>query len=129
MAKLNMVQALNQALHQEMELDSSVLVLGEDVGHEGGVFRVTEGLEQKFGTWRALDTPLAESGICGAAIGMAVNGMKPVAEIQFCGFSFYAFHQIICHAARLRNRSRGRFTVPLVVRIPYGGGIKALEHH
>ncbi|MBI4159377.1 alpha-ketoacid dehydrogenase subunit beta [Candidatus Woesearchaeota archaeon] len=129
MAKLNIVEALNLALNQEMEKDDSVLVLGEDVGIDGGVFRVTEGLYKKFGKDRVIDTPLAEPGIVGTSIGLAVNGFKPVAEIQFSGFIYSAFDQIVSHAARIRNRSRGRFTCPLVVRAPYSGGIKALEHH
>ena len=129
MAKLNMVEAINLALHQEMKKDKKVVVLGEDVGIDGGVFRVTEGLYKKFGRERVIDTPLAESGIVGISIGMAVNGLKPVAEIQFEGFMAPAFDQLVTHASRIRNRSRGRFTVPMVLRTPYGGGIKALEHH
>ena len=129
MAKLNMVQAINQALMQEMERDQNIVMLGEDVGVDGGVFRVTEGLYAKFGRERVIDTPLAESGIIGTSLGMAVLGLKPVAEIQFDGFSFFAFHQIVCHMARMRNRSRGRFSCPLVLRAPYGGGVRALEHH
>jgi len=125
----NMVQALNQALSQEMERDPRVVILGEDIGVDGGVFRVTEGLLQKFGSRRVMDTPLAESGIVGAAIGMAAFGLRPVAEIQFMGFIYPAFNQIISHVARLRNRTRGRFTVPMVIRTPYGAGVKALEHH
>jgi len=125
----NMVQALNQALSQEMERDPRVVILGEDIGVDGGVFRVTEGLFQKFGARRVMDTPLAESGLVGAAIGMAAFGLRPIAEIQFMGFIYPAFNQIISHVARLRNRSRGRFTVPLVIRTPYGAGVKALEHH
>jgi pyruvate dehydrogenase E1 component beta subunit len=125
----NMVQALNQALSQEMERDPRVVILGEDIGVDGGVFRVTEGLFQKFGARRVMDTPLAESGLIGAAIGMAAFGLRPVAEIQFMGFIYPAFNQIISHVARLRNRTRGRFTVPLVIRTPYGAGVKALEHH
>jgi pyruvate dehydrogenase E1 component beta subunit len=127
--RLNMVQALNQAMHQEMERDPRVLVLGEDIGVDGGVFRLTEGLLEKFGPERVIDTPLAESTIVGASIGMAVAGLRPIAEIQFMGFIYLAMNQIIAHAARLRNRSRGRFTVPIVIRTPYGAGVKALEHH
>jgi len=126
---LNMVQALNQAMHQEMERDPRVVALGEDIAVDGGVFRLTEGLLEKFGTARVIDTPLAESTIVGASIGMAVAGLRPIAEIQFMGFIYLAMNQIIAHAARLRNRSRGRFTVPIVIRTPYGAGVKALEHH
>jgi len=129
MAKLTMVQAINLALAQEMEKDGRVLVLGEDVGLDGGVFRVTEGLIQRFGPQRVLDTPLAEAGIVGMAIGMAIYGLRPVAEIQFSGFIYQAFHQIENHMARMRWRSQGRFTVPMVLRAPYGGGVRALEHH
>ena len=129
MARLTLIQAVNQALLQEMERDSKVVVMGEDVGRDGGVFRATEGLWQKFGGDRVIDTPLAESGIVGTAIGMAAYGLKPVAEIQFDGFIYPALDQLISHAAKLRNRTRGRFHVPLVVRVPWGGGIKALEHH
>ena len=127
--KLNMVQAINLALKQEMERDSKVIILGEDVGKNGGVFRVTEGLWQQFGDERVIDTPLAELGIVGTSIGLAVSGMKPVAEIQFDGFLAPAFDQLISHAGRIRNRSRGRFHVQMVVRVPSGGGIRALEHH
>ncbi len=129
MAKMTMVQALNLALRQEMEKDDRVIVLGEDVGRDGGVFRVTDGLLDTFSERRVLDTPLAESGIVGMSVGMAVYGLKPVAEIQFSGFIYEAFHQIESHAARLRNRSQGRYHVPLVVRAPYAGGVRALEHH
>jgi pyruvate dehydrogenase E1 component beta subunit len=128
-AKMTMVQALNLALQQEMEKDDSVIVLGEDVGVDGGVFRVTDGLIDRFGEERVLDTPLAESGIVGMSIGMAIYGLKPVCEIQFSGFSYQNFHQIENHAARLRWRSRGRYHVPMVLRTPYGGGVRALEHH
>ena len=129
MAKMTMVQALNLALRQEMQKDDSVIVLGEDVGRDGGVFRVTDGLIEAFGEDRALDTPLGEAGIVGMSVGMAVYGLKPVCEIQFSGFSYLAFHQIECHASRLRWRTQGRLTVPLVLRAPYGGGVRALEHH
>ncbi len=129
MAKMTMVQALNLALQQEMEKDDRIIILGEDVGVDGGVFRVTDGLINQFGDQRVLDTPLAESGIVGMSIGMAAYGLRPVCEIQFSGFSYQNFHQIENHAARLRWRSRGRFTVPLVLRTPYGGGVRALEHH
>ena len=129
MTKMTMVQALNLALQQEMEKDDDVVVLGEDVGVDGGVFRVTEGLIERFGEQRVLDTPLSENGIVGMSIGMAVFGLKPICEIQFSGFSYQNFHQIENHAARLRWRSRGRYHVPMVLRTPYGGGVRALEHH
>ncbi|HTP64804.1 MAG TPA: alpha-ketoacid dehydrogenase subunit beta [Geobacteraceae bacterium] len=129
MSQLNMVQAINLALREEMERDPDVILMGEDVGRDGGVFRVSEGLLDLFGEERVIDTPLAESGIVGAAIGMAVYGLKPVAEIQFMGFIYPAFDQIFSHAARIRSRSRGRFTCPMVIRAPYGAGIKAPELH
>ncbi|HID29386.1 MAG TPA: alpha-ketoacid dehydrogenase subunit beta, partial [Desulfobacterales bacterium] len=129
MTKMTMVEALNLAMRQEMEKDDRVVVLGEDVGVDGGVFRVTDELISTFGEQRVVDTPLAESGIIGTAIGMAVYGLRPVCEIQFSGFSYYIFHQLEAHATRLRHRSQGRFQVPLVVRAPYGGGVRALEHH
>jgi pyruvate dehydrogenase E1 component beta subunit len=129
MAKRNMVEAINRGLMEEMERDPSVMVLGEDVGKEGGVFRVTDGLQSKFGLQRAVDTPLAESGIVGVALGLAVKGFKPVAELQFMGFLPPALDQIISHISRIRNRSRGRYTCPMVIRMPYGGGIHAPEHH
>ncbi len=129
MPQMTLVQAINDALRTEMRRDPTVVVMGEDVGVNGGVFRVTENLYKEFGPDRVIDTPLAESGIVGTAIGMAINGLKPVAEIQFDGFMAPAFDQIISHAARIRWRSRGRFHVPLVIRAPYGGGIRALEHH
>ena len=129
MAKLNIIEAINLALKQEMKRDKSVIILGEDVGEDGGVFRVTDGLSKIFGNERVIDTPLAEAGIVGASIGMALVGLRPVCEIQFEGFIFPAFDQLVNHAARMRNRSRGRYSCPLVVRCPIGGGIKALEHH
>lgn len=129
MPKRNLVEAINHGLMLEMERDPSVVLLGEDVGKEGGVFRVTDGLQVKFGDERVIDTPLAESGIVGVAIGMAVKGLRPVAEIQFEGFLPPAMDQIMNHASRIRNRSRGRFTCPLVIRSPWGGGIHAPEHH
>ena len=129
MARLNMVQAINLALGQEMARDDRVMVLGEDVGRDGGVFRVTEGLLDRFGAGRVIDTPLSESAIVGAAIGMAAYGLLPVAEIQFMGFAYAALDQLFTHGARLRTRSRGRYSCPLVVRTPYGGGIKAPEMH
>ncbi len=129
MARLNMVQAINGALMEEMEADEQVVVLGEDVAVNGGVFRVTDGLFEKFGADRVIDTPLAEAGIVGTALGMAVYGLKPVAEIQFMGFLPPSLEQIICHVSRIRNRSRGRFHLPMVIRFPFGGGIHAPEHH
>jgi pyruvate dehydrogenase E1 component beta subunit len=126
---LTLVQAVRDGLRDEMARDDDVLVMGEDVGKNGGVFRATEGLYDEFGEDRVIDTPLAESGIVGTAIGMAAYGLRPVPEIQFMGFIYPAFDQIVSHAARLRTRSRGRFTCPLVVRAPYGGGIRAPEHH
>jgi pyruvate dehydrogenase E1 component beta subunit len=129
MAQLTMVQAINLALREEMEKDDRVVILGEDVGRDGGVFRVTEGLQERFGSERVIDTPISESGIVGMAIGMAAYGLRPVAEIQFMGFIYAAFDQLASHAGRLRSRSRSRYTCPLVVRTPYGGGIKAPELH
>ncbi len=129
MAKRNIVEAVNAGLMEEMERDPAVIVLGEDVGKEGGVFRVTDGLQERFGSERAVDTPLAESGIVGVALGLAVKGLKPVAELQFMGFLPPAIDQIISHISRIRNRSRGRYTCPMVIRMPYGGGIRAPEHH
>lgn len=126
---LNIVQAVNQALKNELANDKSVVVYGEDVGVEGGVFRATVDLQKEFGPQRVFDSPLAESAIVGTAIGMAINGLKPVVEMQFSGFMYPAFNQIITHVARMRNRSRGRYTLPMVIRTPYGGGIRALEHH
>ncbi|MFH1256228.1 MAG: alpha-ketoacid dehydrogenase subunit beta [Candidatus Diapherotrites archaeon] len=129
MAELNMVEAINLALKQEMERDKNVLLIGEDVGINGGVFRVTDGLWKKFGAERVIDTPLSESGIVGASFGLALKGFRPVAEIQFSGFIYPAFDQIISHISRIRTRSRGRFTAPMVIRAPYSGGIHAPEHH
>ena len=129
MAKLNMVQAINLALRQEMEQDDSVVILGENVGLDGGVFRVTDGLIQQFGEQRVMDTPLAESGIVGTSIGMAIAGMKPVSEMQFSGFSYLIIPQLEGHASRLRSRTHGQLSAPIVVRMPYGGGVRALEHH
>jgi pyruvate dehydrogenase E1 component beta subunit len=129
MALMNMVQAINVALREEMERDDSVVMLGEDIGKDGGVFRITDGMIEKFGPERIVDTPLAESCIMGAAIGMAAYGLKPVAEIQFMGFIYPSMDQIFSHASRIRSRSRGRFTCPMVIRTPYGAGIKAPELH
>ncbi|MDD4806134.1 MAG: alpha-ketoacid dehydrogenase subunit beta [Candidatus Cloacimonetes bacterium] len=129
MKVMNLVQAINDALDLKLAEDKNVVVYGEDVGVEGGVFRVTEGLQVKHGADRVFDSPLAESGIAGSALGMAISGMKPVIEMQFDGFVFPAMNQILSHIARFRNRTRGKFSVPMVIRIPYGGGINALEHH
>ncbi len=129
MAVLTLAQALTAALDTALDGDKQVVILGEDVGRSGGVFRVTDGLRERHGAERVIDTPVAESGIVGTAFGMAVAGMRPVVEIQFMGFSYPAYDQIISHVSRIRNRSRHRFTAPLVIRIPYGGGIGAAEHH
>ena len=128
MTELNMAQALNAALDRALA-DERVVLLGEDVGQTGGVFRVSDGLLEKHGADRVIDTPVSEAGIVGAAYGMAIAGLRPIAEIQFMGFSYPAFDQIISHVSRIRNRSRHRFTAPLVVRVPYGAGIGAAEHH
>ncbi|WP_027120400.1 alpha-ketoacid dehydrogenase subunit beta [Mycoplasmopsis lipofaciens] len=126
---VNNVQAINNALDLAMAKDPRIVVYGEDAGVEGGVFRATENLQKKYGKLRVFDTPISEAAICGVAIGAAIAGIKPVAEIQFQGFSYPAMQQLFTHAARWRNRSRGRFTVPMVIRMPMGGGIKAMEHH
>jgi pyruvate dehydrogenase E1 component beta subunit len=122
-------QALNDALDLALEKDETVVVMGEDVGRTGGVFRITDGLYQRYGSDRVIDTPVAESAIAGVGLGMAVAGMRPVLELQFMGFSYPAYDQIVNHVARIRNRSRHRFTAPMVIRIPFGGGIGAAEHH
>jgi len=127
--KLTIAQAVRDAMRDEMTRDESVLVLGEDVGIDGGVFRATDGLIEAFGPERVIDTPLAESAIIGMSVGLAATGMRPVAEIQFMGFVYPAINQLLGHAARMRNRTRGRMTVPMVVRMPYGGGIHPPEHH
>ena len=129
MVVANIVQAVAMGLRQELRRDKSVVLLGEDIGLNGGVFRATDGLQKEFGPNRVIDTPIAELGIVGVSIGMAVNGLRPVAEIQFSGFMYASFDQILSHAGRVRMRSRGRYTCPLVVRTPYGGGIRALELH
>lgn len=129
MARLSMVEAINATLHELMDKDDRIVVLGEDVGVDGGVFRATVGLIEKFGSMRVIDTPLAESCIVGASIGMAIYGMRPVAEIQFEGFMFKAYDHIYSHASRMRKRSQGLYDVPLVIRAPYGAGVRALEHH
>jgi pyruvate dehydrogenase E1 component beta subunit len=126
---VTMVKALNLALHEVMTEDENVVVLGQDVAWDEGVFRVTEGLVKKFGEERVIDTPLAEASIVGAAVGMCFRGLRPVCEMQFSGFSYQAFHQVEQHVSRYRNRTRGRYTCPMVVRMPYGGGIRAIEHH
>ena len=124
-----LLEAIRDALHSELGADERVVLLGEDIGREGGVFRVTEGLQACYGRARVMDAPIAESGIIGMAVGMAIAGLRPVPEIQFMGFLYPAFDQLINHVGRMRNRSRGRFTCPLVVRVPYGGGIHPPEHH
>ncbi|MCX7900087.1 MAG: alpha-ketoacid dehydrogenase subunit beta, partial [Methylocystis sp.] len=129
MAELTLVEAVNLALAHEMARDDSVLLLGEDIGVNGGVFRATVGLQERYGRERVIDTPLAEGAIAGVAIGMAAMGLKPVAEIQFTGFIYPTIDQMINHAARLRNRTRGRMTCPMVLRSPCGAGIHAPEHH
>ncbi|MBI5176826.1 alpha-ketoacid dehydrogenase subunit beta [Candidatus Micrarchaeota archaeon] len=129
MATLSMIQAINQAMLQEMERDPSVVLLGEDVGHEGGVFRATDGLQAKFGKERVIDTPLAEENIIATSVGMAAAGLRPIAEIQFSGFLHLAFDHLVNHAARMYWRTRGRWQMPIVVRTPAQGGIRALEHH
>ncbi|HZD72088.1 MAG TPA: alpha-ketoacid dehydrogenase subunit beta [Actinomycetes bacterium] len=129
MAQITMARALNAALRAAMEADDRVVLLGEDIGTLGGVFRITDGLQKDFGDQRVMDTPLAESGIVGISIGLAIRGYRPVAEIQFDGFSYPALDQILSHLAKYRNRSKGLQPMPVVVRIPYGGGIGAVEHH
>ncbi|MCH9770615.1 MAG: alpha-ketoacid dehydrogenase subunit beta [Gammaproteobacteria bacterium] len=129
MSEITLVEAVTQALAYEMNQDKDVIVFGEDVAGNGGVFRTTQGLFEKFGPARVLDTPLAETMISGIAVGMATQGLKPVAEFQFMGFIYAGFDHIISHAARMRNRTRGRLTCPIVYRAPYGGGIHAPEHH
>ncbi len=129
MAQLTVVQAVTDALKCEMERDDAIVVLGEDVGNNGGVFRATDGLQKQFGEGRVIDTPLAEAGIIGAAVGMAVNGLRPVPEIQFLDFIYPAFDQIVNEAAKLRYRSGGQYTVPMTIRSPYGGGIRGGHYH
>jgi Pyruvate/2-oxoglutarate dehydrogenase complex, dehydrogenase (E1) component, eukaryotic type, beta subunit len=129
MAEITLAEAVNQALAYEMKADKDVVILGEDIGINGGVFRVTVGLLDKFGPERVIDTPIGESLIAGVAIGMSTQGLKPVAEFQFTGFIYPAVDQIISHASRMRNRTRGRLSCPVVFRAPYGGGIRAIEHH
>ncbi|GAA4608101.1 pyruvate dehydrogenase E1 component beta subunit [Actinoplanes octamycinicus] len=127
--KLSMAQALNQALRDAMTDDPTVVMFGEDVGALGGVFRITDGLTAEFGDNRCFDTPLAESGIVGMAVGMAMNGMRPIVEMQFDAFAYPAFEQIVSHVAKMRNRTRGRVSLPMVIRVPYAGGIGGVEHH
>ncbi len=129
MAERTLLEAITEGLRLEMAADDRVILLGEDIGREGGVFRVTEGLQASYGRERVMDTPIAESGIVGMAVGMAIADLRPIAEIQFMGFLYPAFDQIINHVGRMRNRSRGRFGCPLVIRVPYGGGIHPPEHH
>ena len=129
MAVINLLQAINQALDSALAKDDKVILFGEDVGKLGGVFRVTAGLQAKYGENRVFDTPIAESAITGSAIGMAIAGLKPICEIQFDGFIYPGYTDLVTHAARMRNRSRGAFSVPMVLRVPVGGGIRALEHH
>ncbi|HPJ24110.1 MAG TPA: alpha-ketoacid dehydrogenase subunit beta [Bacillota bacterium] len=129
MATITILQAINEALDQSMANDDNVVVFGEDAGFEGGVFRATAGLQEKYGEARVFDTPIAEAAIVGSGVGMAVNGLKPVVEMQFSGFSLPGYNQIVTHVARFRNRSRGKYHLPMVIRMPYGGGVKALEHH
>ncbi|AWB93745.1 alpha-ketoacid dehydrogenase subunit beta [Aeromicrobium chenweiae] len=127
--KITMAQALNRALRDSMREDDSVLMFGEDVGALGGVFRITDGLTAEFGESRCFDTPLAESGIVGMAVGLAMNGMRPVVEMQFDAFAYPAFEQVVSHVAKLRNRTRGKLAMPITIRIPYAGGIGGVEHH
>jgi len=129
MPEYTLIEAVNAAMDYEMSVDENVIVLGEDVGANGGVFRATDNLQQKYGPMRVLDTPLAESLISGMSVGLSAQGLKPIAEIQFMGFIYAAFDQFLCHAARMRNRTRGRLSCPMVLRAPYGGGIHAPEHH
>jgi pyruvate dehydrogenase E1 component beta subunit len=126
---ITMAQALNQALHDAFEKDDRVVLFGEDVGTLGGVFRISDKLQERFGDTRCFDTPLAESGIAGTAIGMAIYGYRPIIEMQFDGFTYPAFEQLVSHLAKMRNRSRGTVKLPVTVRIPFGGGIGAVEHH
>jgi pyruvate dehydrogenase E1 component beta subunit len=129
MSAITLLEAVTQALAHELEHNENVLLLGEDIGQNGGVFRATEGLQKRFGARRVIDTPLAETMIAGLGIGMATQGLRPVCELQFMGFIYPALDQILNHAARLRNRSRGRISCPMVIRAPFGGGIRAPEHH
>src|SRR5262245_3739059 len=129
MTVLTLGKALNEGLRRAMEADPRVLIMGEDVGRLGGVFRITDGLQKDFGEQRVIDTPLAESGIIGTAVGLAIRGYRPVCELQFDGFVYPAYDQIVSQVAKLRYRSGGRLRIPIVIRIPFGGGIGAVEHH
>ncbi|MFQ5517813.1 MAG: alpha-ketoacid dehydrogenase subunit beta [Acidimicrobiia bacterium] len=129
MSERTLAQAINMGLREALSFNDDVMLLGEDIGRTGGVFRISDGLLDEFGPERVVDTPVAESGIVGAAFGLAVGGWRPIAEIQFLGFAYPAYDQIVSHVSRIRNRSRHRFTAPLVIRIPHGGGIGAAEHH
>lgn len=126
---VNNIEAVTNAIDQNMQKDETIILYGEDVGFEGGVFRATQGLQAKYGEQRVFDAPIAEATIMGSAVGASIAGLKPIVEMQFSGFSFPAFMNLFTHAARYRNRSRGRFSCPLVLRMPMGGGVKALEHH
>ncbi len=127
--ELTMIEALNRAMDEELARDDRVMILGEDVGVDGGIFRATDHLLDKYGEDRVVDTPLAEAGILGCSVGLAVNGMVPVPEMQFSGFSYQTFHHVEQHLARFRKRTRGQFTLPITMRMPYGAGVHALEHH
>jgi 2-oxoisovalerate dehydrogenase E1 component beta subunit len=127
--KITLAQGLNRGLRKAMEADDKVLLMGEDVGKLGGVFRITDGLQKDFGEDRVIDSPLAESGIVGTAVGLAMRGYRPVVEIQFDGFVYPAYDQIVCQVAKIHFRSQGRVKMPMVIRIPFGGGIGAVEHH
>ena len=129
MATMSLGKALNAGLRQALESDPRVVLMGEDIGKLGGVFRVTEGLQRDFGERRVIDTPLAESGVIGTAVGLAMRGYRPVCEIQFDGFVYPAFDQIVSQVAKLRYRNEGRVAMPVTIRVPYGGGIGAVEHH
>ena len=129
MKVMNIVQSINHTLDLKLAEDRDIVIFGEDVGVEGGVFRVTQGLQKSHGVDRVFDSPLAESGIVGTAVGMCVAGLRPIVELQFSGFVYPAMNQIVTHVARMRNRTRGKYTIPIVIRMPYGGNIKALELH
>lgn len=129
MTEMTLIKAVNHTLDLAMSRDKRIVIIGEDVGKDGGVFRATEGLIDKYGEQRVLDSPIAEAGIVGAAVGMSINGLRPIVEIQFSGFIYPAWQEIVSHVSRMRTRTRGRFTCPMVIRTPNGGGINALEHH